>query len=91
VPVDSQYYQVEQVALRFCLPRILAPRRFPAVGLDLPPLDTRHDLSRALAARPPPRQTFARTAQACWRGARGSGFFNRRQGQNERKIWPRRS
>ncbi len=38
------------VALRFCLARILAPRRFPPVELDLPPLDTQKDLALAIAA-----------------------------------------
>ena len=38
------------IALRFCLARILAPRRFAPVELDLPPLDTHRDLSLALAA-----------------------------------------
>jgi hypothetical protein len=38
------------VALRFCLGRILAPRRFNPVELDLPPLETQQDLALALAA-----------------------------------------
>ena len=38
------------VALRFCLGRVLAPRRFAPVDLELPPLDTQKDLSLALAA-----------------------------------------
>ena len=38
------------VALRFCLARILAPRRFAPIDLELPPLDTQKDLSLALAA-----------------------------------------
>jgi hypothetical protein len=40
----------DDVALRFCLARIVAPRRAPAVELDLPPLDTRKDLALAMAA-----------------------------------------
>jgi len=38
------------VTLRFCLARILAPRRTPPVELDLPPLDTQRDLALAIAA-----------------------------------------
>jgi hypothetical protein len=38
------------VTLRFCLARILAPRRTPPIELDLPPLDTAKDLARAMAA-----------------------------------------
>jgi len=38
------------VTLRFCLARILAPRRTPPVELDLPPLDTAKDLALAMAA-----------------------------------------
>jgi hypothetical protein len=38
------------VDLRFCLARILAPRRTPPVELDLPPLDTAKDLALAIAA-----------------------------------------
>lgn len=38
------------VALRFCLARILAPRRFAPVALELQPLDTQKDLSLAMAA-----------------------------------------
>jgi hypothetical protein len=38
------------VALRFCLARILAPRRFSPVDLDLPSLDTQQDLALAMAA-----------------------------------------
>ena len=37
------------VTLRFCLARILAPRRTPPVELDLPPLDTAKDLALAMA------------------------------------------
>lgn len=40
----------DAVALRFCLARILAPRRFAPVALDLPPLDTQSDLAHAMAA-----------------------------------------
>ncbi len=40
----------DDVALRFCLARIVAPRRAPAVELDLPPLDTQQDLALAMAA-----------------------------------------
>ncbi len=40
----------DDVALRFCLARIVAPRRVPAVELDLPPLDTQQDLALAMAA-----------------------------------------
>ncbi len=38
------------VTLRFCLARILAPRRTPPVELELPPLDTAKDLALAMAA-----------------------------------------
>jgi hypothetical protein len=38
------------VTLRFCLARILAPRRTPPVELDLGPLDTQRDLALAMAA-----------------------------------------
>ncbi len=38
------------VTLRFCLARILAPRRTPPVELDLPPLETHNDLALAMAA-----------------------------------------
>lgn len=38
------------VDLRFCLARIIAPRRTPSVELDLPPLDTAKDLALAMAA-----------------------------------------
>jgi hypothetical protein len=37
------------VTLRFCLARILAPRRTPPVELDLPPLDTAKNLALAMA------------------------------------------
>jgi len=40
----------DAVTLRFCLARILAPRRTPPVALDLPPLDTARDLAQAMAA-----------------------------------------
>ncbi len=42
--------QGDAIALRFCLARILALRRFARAELDLPPLDTRQDLSLAMAA-----------------------------------------
>jgi hypothetical protein len=38
------------VALRFCLARILAPRRSTSVEVDLPPLDTQKDIALAMAA-----------------------------------------
>ena len=40
----------DPVALRFCLARILAPRRAPPIALELPPLDTQQDLALAMAA-----------------------------------------
>lgn len=40
----------DAVALRFCLARILAPRRAPPIELELPPLDTQQDLALAVAA-----------------------------------------
>ena len=40
----------DDVALRFCLARIVAPRRVPTVELELPPLDTQKDLALAVAA-----------------------------------------
>jgi hypothetical protein len=40
----------DAVTLRFCLARILAPRRTSPVELDLPPLDTQQDLALAMAA-----------------------------------------
>jgi hypothetical protein len=40
----------DAVTLRFCLARILAPRRSSPVELDLPPLDTQQDLALAIAA-----------------------------------------
>ncbi len=36
--------------LRFCLSRIAAPRRAPAVQFDLPPLDSLKDVAGAMAA-----------------------------------------
>jgi hypothetical protein len=40
----------DAIALRFCLARLLAPRRHPSVELDLPPLDTAKDVTAAIAA-----------------------------------------
>ena len=40
----------DAVTLRFCLARIIAPRRTSPVELDLPPLDTQQDLALAIAA-----------------------------------------
>jgi hypothetical protein len=40
----------DPVTLRFCLARIIAPRRASPVELDLPPLDTHKDLALAIAA-----------------------------------------
>ena len=40
----------DAVALRFCLARIISPRRGSPVDLDLPPLDTAKDASLAMAA-----------------------------------------
>lgn len=40
----------DSVSLRFCLARILAPRRGSPVELDLPPLDTQKELALAIAA-----------------------------------------
>jgi hypothetical protein len=40
----------DAVALRFCLARSLAPRRFAPLDLALPPFDTQQDLSLAMAA-----------------------------------------
>jgi hypothetical protein len=39
----------DTIALRFCLARLIAPRRHSAVELDLPPLDTAKDLAGAMA------------------------------------------
>jgi hypothetical protein len=40
----------DAVTLRFCLARLIAPRRSSPVELDLPPLDTHNDLALAIAA-----------------------------------------
>lgn len=40
----------DDVASRFCLARIVAPRRVPSVEIDLPPLDIQKDLALAMAA-----------------------------------------
>src|SRR3954447_9773503 len=40
----------DSVSLRFCLARILAPRRSSPIELDLPPLDTQKELALAIAA-----------------------------------------
>ena len=43
----------DAIALRFCLARILAPHRFPAVEFDLPPLDSAKDIAAGSGARRP--------------------------------------
>ena len=40
----------DAITQRFCLARLLAPRRAAPVELDLPPLDTANDLALAVAA-----------------------------------------
>ena len=40
----------DAVALRFCLARIIAPRRAPSVAFDLPPIDSAADLAGAMSA-----------------------------------------
>ncbi|HVH76950.1 MAG TPA: hypothetical protein VM755_18700 [Stellaceae bacterium] len=40
----------DAIALRFCLARILAPRRHSSVELDLPPLDSAKDIAAGTAA-----------------------------------------
>lgn len=40
----------DAVALRFCLARLLAPRRHASAELELPPIDTAKDLPAAISA-----------------------------------------
>jgi hypothetical protein len=40
----------DAVAMRFCLARLLAPRRHSSVEFDLPPLDTAKDAASAISA-----------------------------------------